>query len=161
MANEYSASAIFAKIEEFLPDSGIKNFSKDEEKLNFRFTVNGDDFPMDFVLRVLPESRLISVLSFLPFDFNQDKIVDAALAVTAINDSILNGCFCLDMSDGTTYFNVYNSFIGTEITAELLRYLIGISVNTVDEYNDRLLALHKSIISIDDFLTWINKKNSD
>lgn len=159
MADELMARRVYDRMCDLLPDSGIKNFTKNEEKLNVRFTVNGDDIPMDFVMRVVPGSQLISVLSFMPFDFKEEKMVDAALAVTAINDNILNGCFCLDMSDGTTYFNVYNSYIGTELSTDLLRYLIGISVNTVDDYNDRLLALHRDIITIDDFIKWVNSRN--
>ncbi|MBR2175937.1 MAG: YbjN domain-containing protein [Clostridia bacterium] len=159
MADELLARRVYDRMVELLPDSGIKNFTKNEEKLNVRFTVNGDDIPMDFIMRVIPNSQLISLLSFMPFDFKSDRMMEGAIAVTAINDNILNGSFCLDMSDGTTYFNVYNSYIGTELSVELLRYLIGISVNTVDDYNDRLLALNKSIISIEDFLKWINENN--
>ena len=66
----------------------------------------------------------------------------------------------IDFNYGDYYLKVLE-FIDTKNPNPMMWRFSGrtVSVNTVDDYNDRLLALHRDIITIDDFIKWVNSKN--
>ena len=41
---------------------------------------------------------------------------------------------------------------GSDVNEEMIRYLIGVTINTTDEYNDRFFMLGKGLMSLDQFL---------
>ncbi len=151
------ANQIFDAVVDLLPEVGIKKFDPNRQDLKITFSVTGDDFPMKFVWRIKPKQELISILSPFTFNFREDKIMDGMIALTAINYSLLNGSFDLDMSDGTVFFRINTSFTGTTITKDLLDYLVRVSANTVDNYSYRLFALNKGISTLEEFLEWFHK----
>lgn len=155
------AVRMFDCIDELLPEIGIRNYSKDEDELKFRYIINGDDIPMNFVMRVVPSAGIISLLSPFSFKIKDKNIVNASIAVSATNNSILNGSFDLDVFDGSLCFRISTCYTEELVDMDVLRYLVAVASNTVDRYNDRLLALNKNIISLDEYLQWINEVNSN
>jgi hypothetical protein len=71
----------------------------------------------------------------------EEKLVEGALAVNVINTSIINGVFEIDLSTGTIYFRLVNSFRDSLISQEVYNYVLGCSCVTVDKFNDKLVAL--------------------
>ena len=154
------AAKLYSCIEELLPQVGIKHFAGDEEGLRFRYNVTGDDTPMSFILRIVPDAGIISLLSPFPFNIKENSLVPVSVALAASNNSILNGSFDLDLKDGSVYFRISNCYGEDLIDADTLGYLVSVASNTVDRYNDRILALNKNIISLDDYLEWIDSMNN-
>ncbi|MBQ4612236.1 MAG: hypothetical protein IJB26_01660 [Clostridia bacterium] len=127
-------------------------YDKKEEKLSVYFGVNGDDIPMQFVLFVDADRQLVTLLSPLPFEMSEDKRMEGAIAVCAASYGLCDGGFDYDLSNGRIVFRMTASFRESVIGEGLFQYMISCACNTVDEYNDKLLAVNKGVVSIADFL---------
>ena len=149
------AKEVYANLCKMLDEDEWK-YNKDEEKMVIYFTTRGEDIPMDFVLYIDPSPGLIRLLSRLPFEINKEKMIDAAIAVCAINYRLINGSFVIDITDGDLLFRMNQAYIDSEIGPELFKYMVFSSIFMVDEYNDKFLMLNKGNLSINDFLTEIN-----
>lgn len=149
------ATQVYEKILQILEKDEWK-YERNDENLAVRFTVRGDDIPMDFTVYVDPSPGLLRVQSWLPFEINKDKMIDAAVAVCAINLRMKNGSFDFDFSDGTIRFKVTQTCIDGQLDEEVFRYLLFLSSYTVDEYNDKMLMLSKGGLKLEDFLEEIN-----
>lgn len=123
----------------------------DDEKMILRFTVNGDDIPMKFVVFVEPKQQVARVISVLPFKIPEDKRGEMALGVCAINFRLIEGNFDFDMSDGSLSYRITASYRSSEIGDALFQRMISMACAVVDKYNDRFLALGKGYLSLEDF----------
>lgn len=127
-------------------------YEKFEEDGVIRYHVDGDDLKMPFVWFIDEAHQVIRVFSQLPFKMPEDKRVEGAVAVSCINDCIINGCFDYKMGDGTICFRMSQAFMGSILGDELYQYLLGCSIQTVDAYNDKLFMLSKGMLSLQDLL---------
>lgn len=133
-------------------DKNEWHYEKDEDDLSIQCKARGDDLPMDVVVKVDAERMIIRLFSPLPFETHEDKRLDVAVAVSVINNRLANGCFDYNVTSGHIFFRITNSFIESEIGEDLIRYLLLVSFQTIDEYNDKLLMLATGMISIEKFL---------
>ena len=155
MANEKEmalAKNIFATICSAF-DSNEWIYSKDEDELKIALGFDGNDIPMKFLICVDPDRQLVSVLSFLPFEFDKEKRMDAALATSYINYMLGDGSFDLSIAEGTTIFRQTTSYRGSLLSKELFLNMIAVACYTVDKYNDKLKALNDGEIEIKELLT--------
>ena len=134
-------------------DSHEWHYKKDEEKLSIDCGAQGEDLPMEITIKVDAERQLILLLSHLPFVISEDKRLDVAIAVSAVNDKLVDGSFDYNIADGHMFFRMTSSFIESEIGNELFTYMLMVSCHTIDEYNDKFLMLGKGMISIEDFIS--------
>lgn len=116
-------------------------------KLGFK----GDDLPIELFVIVDADKELIMVKSPEFTTFSSDNIPTAALAICAVNDAILDGSYALDIDTGSVMWTVTSCFRGSLVGEETIRYLIGVSAQTVDEYNEKLMMLNLGIIDLDGF----------
>ena len=149
--NYTAAKKVFNKIDAYLKAKDWK-YDKDTDKLEFTYQVGGDDLPMRFTLFVDAERELIRLLSFMPFDFAEDKRIEGAVAVCVANYGMVNGCFGYDISDGSIFHKLAVAYKDIEVTDELIAYIMGLGMAMVDQYNDRFFALNKGFITIADFM---------
>lgn len=129
------------------------HYQKDEEKLSIECGAQGDDLPMEITVRVDADRMLIMLISHMPFVIQEDKRLDAAIAVSAINNVLIDGCFDYDVASGHMFFRMANSFLESKISEEVFSYMLFCSCQTIDEYNDKILMLAKGMISIEQFLS--------
>lgn len=122
-----------------------------EEDLVVTFGMSGEDIPMNFVINVDAERELIRVLSLLPFEFEEDKRVDAAIATGQINYRLADGSFDFDYKTGRVIFRMTSSYKDSLISMDVFEYMIAVASFTIDEYNDKLLMLAKGTASVDEF----------
>ncbi|MCQ2540108.1 MAG: hypothetical protein MJ114_06625 [Acetatifactor sp.] len=127
-------------------------YKKEEDELLVRFDVNGDDFPMAFIMYMDVDRQLIRVLSPMPFVFPEDKRIDGAIATVAASDALPDGSFDYDITSGKTYFRMTNTYRDGKIGEGLFQYIIECATYVVDLYNDKLFAVSKGMMSIDEFL---------
>lgn len=71
---------------------------------------------MRFTLIVDAEREMIRTLAFMPFDFEEDKRVEGAIAVCVANYGMVDGCFGYDISDGTLFHRLSVSYADTEVS---------------------------------------------
>lgn len=127
-------------------------YEKDEEDLTAHFIVSGDDIPMQFILVIDAERQLIRLMSPLPFKMSESKRIDGAIATCVASFGLADGSFDYDLSEGRIIFRMTASFRESLIGEELFHYMISCSCATVDEYNEKFLAIDKGLLSITDFI---------
>lgn len=128
------------------------HYEKIEEDLVIKSGVKGDDFPIDFIMRVNPRNEVVSFISWMPFNIDASKRVDLALAVCAANYGLADGSFDYDLSDGTIMFRLTSSYKESTLSEALFEYMLMVSAATVDRYNDKFFMLTKGMMSIQQFL---------
>ena len=92
------------------------------------------------------------LLSTLPFNVPEDKRLDLAIAISQVNDVLVDGSFDYDVKRGRILFRMTNSFIESDIGNDLFDYLVGCSCQTIDEYNDKMMKVSLGIMSVEDFI---------
>lgn len=137
-------------------DNNQWRYKKNEEKLRIECGARGSDLPMDLDLHVDADRQLILLLSMLPLSFPEEKRVEGALAVTAINHLLVNGCFDYDLESGRVFYRMSSSFMDSKIGEETVIYILYASCKIIDEYNDKLLLLSKDMISLEQFIGSVN-----
>ncbi len=134
-------------------DSHEWKYEKNDEKLTIACSARGEDLPMEFIIDVDPARQVLILFSKLPVIANEDKRLDMTLAVSMVNNKLVDGNFDFDIRTGNLLFRATNSFVGNEISSELLTYMIFGACAIVDEYNDRFLMLNKGLISLESFIS--------
>lgn len=134
------------------------HYNKDEEELSIECGISGDDIPMEITMKVDADRQIVVLLSHLPFVTPENKRVDLAMAVSAVNNMLVDGCFDFDIRSGHMFFRLTSSFIESEIGGDLFMYMLGCSGATIDEYNDRFLMMTKGMLSLEKFLEFVEKK---
>ena len=134
-------------------DSHDWHYKKDEEALSIDCGAQGDDLPMEITIKVDAERQLLLLLSHLPFVISEDKRLEVAIAVSVVNDRLVDGSFDYCIADGHMFFRMTSSFIESEIGNELFMYMLLVSCHTIDEYNDKFLMLGKGMMSVEDFIS--------
>ncbi|MBQ1281260.1 MAG: hypothetical protein IIY16_03340 [Oscillospiraceae bacterium] len=127
-----------------------------EDRYLIKFNMSGDDLPMRFFLYVNPEHQLLTLHSPLPVTFAKDKIATACVALCAINYRLTDGDFQIDIRDGEVIYNMSNCYAGSRISSQVFDYMLGMSINIVDEFNDQLLMLSKDLIKLNDIVGKLN-----
>ena len=151
LKNLEQAKATFAVLCQAL-EKNEWHYKKDEEKLSIECGAQGDDLPMEISVKVDADRQLVMLLSHMPFVIQDDKRLDVAIAVSAINNALVDGCFDYDVTSGHMFFRMTNSFLESKISEEVFAYMLFCSCQVIDKYNDRFLMLAKGMLSIEQFL---------
>jgi hypothetical protein len=118
-----------------------------EESQDGSYKINisgkGDDLTMKFLIVVNPKYDLISILSQMPFNVEEDKLVEGAIATAIITDNLREGSFDFNIDSGAIFFRITSSYMGMDVSKDLCAHLFEISTYTVDRYNDKLFMLAK------------------
>lgn len=127
-------------------------YKKGDDDLKIMFGVNGDDIPMNFLVIIDADRQLVRILSLLPFEMNDDKRVEGAVATCIINYALADGSFDYDVETGHIMFRITASFRESLLGEELFKYLVSIACHTVDKYNDQLSNLNDGKITLSEFI---------
>lgn len=127
-----------------------------EERTNARTHIRihftGEDIPMTLHIILRTDRQIVSVLSVMPFKISETYRNDAAIAVTAANHGLIDGSFDLNMQTGEIRFRLTSCFIGTVLSEDLYAYLMYVSAETIDRYNDRFRDLNDGKLDLEGFL---------
>ena len=140
-------------------DNRNLHYDKMEEDLIIKSSIKGDDFPVDFIMRVNPRNEIVSFFSMLPFKIDESKRIDMALAVCAANFGLADGSFDYDLSDGTIIFRLTSSYRECVVSEELLEYMFLVAASTVDDYNDKFFMISKGMLPVQQFIETENNSN--
>lgn len=130
------------------------HYEKYEDKLTVVCGAQGDGLPIELNIRIDAEGQLVQLLSCLPYKVKEDKRIEVAIAVSAVNYSIVHGCFDYDVTDGSLYFRMTNSFSDCVPGTEVFSYMIYASCGTIDEYSDKFFMISKGMTSVEQFLAF-------
>ena len=150
------AAQVYNLIKSHLSSKGIKYEPHDDDQV-VTMTAQGDDLPMPVVIRVIGEREVLHIGSPLPGKVPEDKRIDAAVALAAINNRLMNGSFDLDLDTGLIVFRVCQSFHDNDISEEQIHYLLAIVFITTDEFNDTLFMMMKGNMSLEQVLEKVKR----
>lgn len=157
MNDKERAAAAYKAITDFMDEAKLKYDSDPDKKVAF-VTITGDDFPVTLMLQASEERQRVEVYSQMPFEIKQDKGVDVATALAAINARIAYGKFCLYFDKGLCTYENSEYINGLEgFTSEYGKTLVGPAYSIVEEYNDKLYAINKGLLSVKDFVAQLKK----
>lgn len=127
-------------------------YEKHEDKFLIRFEVRGEDIPMDFAFYVDAERQLVRIKSRLTFNFAENKRVEGAIVTNHINFKLADGCFEYDITDGETNFRLTTSCRDSLLSDATIDYMLRCALFVVEEYNDKLLAVSKGYMTVEQFI---------
>lgn len=133
------------------------HYERDDEKLAIHTSFRGDDLSMPLTVRVTPNAQLISIFSQMPFVIKREKIGEVALALCAVNDSIVDGSFDFKIDDGRVLFRIAHAFDGSVLGEEAFEYMLNCSVSTIDRFNDKLSDLNDGRMPLDQFIKFVTE----
>ena len=145
------ANEIFATLCAALDSRGW-HYEKDESVPLVHFNLHGEDIPMQMVILVDKERQVVRLMSRLPFNMDEAHRIDGAIATCAATDKLVNGCFDYDILEGSITFRLTASYRESRLGQGLFLYMVECAAATVDDYNDRFLALNKGLVSVDSFI---------
>ncbi|MCM1194771.1 MAG: YbjN domain-containing protein [Corallococcus sp.] len=126
-------------------------YEKAEDELVVRTSAVGKDLTMKLYIKVDSARSVMYLKSSMPFDVPAERIPDMAQAAIMANWSMLNGSFEMDMSDGYVAFKMVVPFMESLVSEKVCRYMISVSCDMIDKYNDKFLALTKGTMTLDEF----------
>ena len=112
-------------------------YARDDDRMRVQFDVSGDDFPMRFVMIVDAERQQIRLLSRLPFEMSENKRMEGAVATCVASFMLPDGNIDYNVETGEIGFRVTHVFMDSDISEEVLQYMISWSCAVVDKYNDK------------------------
>jgi len=133
-------------------DANNWKYKRDEESLSIQCGVQGDDLPMEIVVNVDAKRSVVVLFSRIPFQVPEDKRLQLAVAVSVVNNRLVDGSFDFDVKSGKMFFRLTNSFMDSTLGSDVFTYMLAVSCNTIDEYNDKFLMLSKGMLSLEQFL---------
>ena len=148
------ARVVYKSLCEMLDDRQW-HYEKDEEGLSIKCSAQGDDLPMEIIIEVDAERKLISLLSQMPFGIAENRRTALAVAVSQANNGMIDGSFDYDYLSGNIYFRLTSSYRESLIGKELLNYMLMCACYTIDEYNDKFLMVAKNNMSIEEILDFV------
>ncbi|MCQ2417265.1 MAG: YbjN domain-containing protein [Oscillospiraceae bacterium] len=123
-----------------------------EEKLHVRIHFTGEDIPITLHIIIRADRQIVSVLSAMPFYITEEHRMEAAQAVCAANQGLIDGSFDLNLKTGEVRFRLTSCFIGSVLSEDLFSYLMFVSAETIDRYNDRFCDLNTGTLELQQFL---------
>ena len=125
---------------------------RNEEKLTIKGTAHGEDFPIDINISVDEDRQLVIFLSLQPMVVPEDKRLDMAVAVSVVNNMLVDGCFVFEISSGHMFFRMTSAYIDSLVGDELFTYMMAVSLHTIDDYNDKFFMLSKGMLTLEQFI---------
>ena len=153
--NLEQAKDVFATLCRTL-DKNEWHYKKDEEKLSIECGAQGDDLPMQLTMMVDADRMHVMLLSLIPFAIQEDKRIDVAIAVSAVNNALVVGCFDYNVATGDLIFRMTNSYRDSILGEEVFDYMLVGACKIIDEYNDKFLMISKGMLPIEQFLSTLS-----
>lgn len=147
--------SVYETVLEMFDDKGF-HYEKHDDDFVITCTVTGEDIPMEILFAVRYERQIVQLVSPMPFTIPEDKRTEIALAITAVNDMLLDGNFDLDLAKGRISFRLAESYIESILGKELFEYMLMVSASTIDDFNDKFMMISKGMLSIDQFIESLN-----
>ena len=137
-------------------DEGKYHYNKVSDS-RIQFKLNGDDLEIDVRFSIDSDRALINLYSSLPFTVSKNTRDDMALAISYLNYHLVDGSFDYDYRNGFICFRLTTVYRDSIISKTTFDYMLDISANTVDLYNDKLFYISQGKMSLDEFKEFIEE----
>ncbi len=116
-------------------------FIRNDKKLSVKCSIAGERRELNFLFVTDPEKMLMTLYSPVAAAKGNTDAGSAAMKICSINNTLSNGCFCIDEDDGIIYFRVVISFYETNLSPEIFEYMLSLAADTVEENYPLLCVL--------------------
>ena len=135
-------------------------YEMEESELAITTGAKGSDLPIDILIRVLPESEVVSLHVPFTYDVPDEHSIDVAIALSIANYGLIRGCFDYDITTGDIRFRIAAPFNGdTVLSEDVIEMLILMAATTVDTYQTKLLMVAKGVVTPSQFLRAETEEN--
>lgn len=135
---------------------GIKwKYKRDDEKLTVTTSAIGKDLTMPLRIVVSGDRHVMYVKSAMTFSVPEHKRATICYATTLANFSMLNGCFEFNMENGYLGFRIVVPFEGSVVGEETCRYMVMLTCQMVDKFNDKFKKLVDDEMSMPEFVKFV------
>ena len=148
------AQAVYNALCEMLDDHDWR-YQKLEEELSIKCGAQGEDLPMEILVEVDKERQLVSLISFMPFTIPENRRAALAVAVSQANNGMVDGSFDYNYLTGRIMFRMTSSYRESIIGQNVFDYMITCACYTIDDYNDKFLAIANNEMSVEEILEYI------
>ncbi|MBO5214597.1 MAG: hypothetical protein J6B79_00210 [Clostridia bacterium] len=157
-SSEVRAKKAYETFCAYFDGRNLKYDKESSEDGAYRINISGkgDDLTMKFLIVINPKYDLISILSQMPFNIDEDKLAYGAIATSIITDNLREGSFDFNVKTGAIYYRITSSYSQMEVTKELCAHLFEISTYTVDRYNDKLFMFAKGAMSTEEIYDFVH-----
>lgn len=131
------------------------HYEKNAEKLMVKCGAQGEDLPMELIVRVDADRRLITLVSAMPFIIPENRRSALAVAVSKANYGLPDGSFDYEYTSGKIWFRMTSSYIESLIGKDLFEYMLMCSCFFIDKYNDKFLKVVLSEMTVNEILNFI------
>lgn len=153
MANIEKAKAVVGAIKEYLESIQLE-YTLSKDGLELKTMAVGEDFPVELRFVANAESERLEVVSTLWFLIKPNKAQAVMTAIAAINNILAYGKFVYYTDSGECAYEDSEYFVGLSgIGKAYAKKLVDSTFAVVDEYNDKLFALNKGLMTQRDFLS--------
>lgn len=156
LKNIEQAKEAFATLCQALDNKGWR-YKKNEEKLILESGFRGDDLAIELTVKVDADRMVVLLVSHLPFVVQEDRRLDMAVAISAINNHLVDGCFDYNLVNGHIFFRMTNSILESKLSEDVFTYLLLCSCKTIDDFNEKLMMLARGMVTLEQFLSNILK----
>lgn len=132
-------------------------YQRDDEKLIIRTSAIGKDLTMPLHIVVSETRNVMYTKSPLPFVVPQERRTDMSVATSIVNFSMLNGCFEFDMASGFLGFRIVVPFGGCQISEATCHYMVMLTCEMVDKFNDKFQKISKGEMSLDELTAFVKQ----
>ena len=132
-------------------------YDKAEDELEIYTGAGGDDHTISIRICVEPQRELVTILSEIGVGDDQDSRVPVSIAVSLINDRLVDGSFDYNISDAKMFYRITSSYKSSLLSKDVINYMILITCRTVDDFDGNLIRLSKGEMTFDEFVEFINK----
>lgn len=136
-------------------DNNNWSYRKNEEDMAIECSVRIRELPIDISVTVDAERAMVALYSPMRFVVERNKRIDMAVAVSAVNNLLSDGCFDYNVSTGRMLFRMSSGFVGNKISEKAFSYMIGFSSTVITEFQAKMSLLNDDLLSLEQFLALI------
>lgn len=158
MNKQNEAQALYKTLCQTL-DNMKWGYSKEEDLFVVRTKAIGNDLTMDLFIKIDAERQVMYLKSPMPFTVPQSSRDTLAKAVIMANYTMLNGSFEMDLTDGYVAFKMVVPYVESILSEHVCHYMIMVSCQMTDKFNDKFKALVDGKMTLADFATFCQQNN--
>ena len=150
MSKESEAKVMFNTLCQTLDNMNWR-YEKDAQNLVVRTSAVGQGLSMKLNLHVDADRQVMYLKSPMPFAIPQNVYDTVAKAAIIANYSMLNGSFEFDFDTGYLGFKMVVPYMESILSEKVCHYLIILSCNMTDKFNNKFQALAEGRMSVSEF----------
>lgn len=101
-------------------------------------TVTASDRDINMIFHINPSKMLVTLYSPVIKPVPSDTAEYLSLALCAINHSLFDGAFCIDLSAEMVYFKMTASYYNSDPEDFIFEYMLSAAADVMDEYSPKI-----------------------